>query len=360
VEVRHHSKSSQIRHVPLGRQNSDNGVQPQPSNPQDVFQAGEFDPKKAAEAQLRQMAVKKGRVVDINGEHRINVGNDWYRPYVNRNGYDENFLGERLDLPTLGPGIKDKAAPRIDDPGKNELEYTNFSIVMNKERRMPFYTAVNIDGGQIKEVERSGKWLFDPRISREHQLGNHAYKRNDWDRGHMVRRRDAAWGSNAEQASTDTFVYTNAALQHENLNQDEWLDLENRVLDRADAEDRKMTVLTGPVFRDDDPSFDNGGKLENPTKIPQDFWKVVAWKDPEKGLQSEAFVMSQKNDIAGTGNPDEELTTEAQFNMYRVPLSQLEEMTQMDFGKLNQNNECTSCQKLDPSQPLHEQLSTLS
>jgi endonuclease G len=144
------------------------------------------------------------------------------------------------------------------------------------------------------------------------------------------------------------------------LNQDEWLDLENRILDRADAKNQKMTVLTGPVFRDDDPSFNNNGKLENPAKIPQEFWKVVAWNDPEKGLQSEAFVMSQKADLAGKGNPEEELKTEADFNMYRVPIGQLEKMTKLDFGQLGDNNECTSCQKLDPAQPLHQQLGTLS
>ena len=227
---------------------------------------------------------------------------------------------------------------------------------MNKERRMPFFTAVNIDGAQVKEVKRSGKWLFDPRIEREHQLGNAAYKKNDLDRGHMVRRRDPTWGDKAEQGSTDTFVYTNAALQHENLNQDEWLDLENRVLEKAMTEDKKMTVMTGPVFRDSDPSFDNGGKLKNPTKIPQDFWKVVAWNDPEKGLQSEAFVMSQKKDLAGTGNPDDKLTTEKQFNMYRVPISQLEEMTSLDFGQLAQGNECKECQSIDMTKNLAEQL----
>jgi len=326
------------------------------SLPLDTFQAGAFSTKKDPETQMRRLA-GKGKVVDVNGEKRIQIGNDWYRPYIDRNGYDEGFLGENLPLPTLDASIADKAAPRVDDPGKNELEYTNFSIVMNKERRMPFFTAVNIDGGAVKEVARSGKWLFDPRISREHQLGNEAYKKNDIDRGHMVRRRDATWGDNAEQGSTDTFVYTNAALQHENLNQDEWLDLENRVLDRAQAENRRVTVLTGPVFSETDPSFDNGGKLKEPTKIPQEFWKVVAWRDPEKGLQSEAFVMSQKNDLLGAGNPEEHLETESDFNMYRVPIGQLEEMTKLDFGKLN--NDCEKCTLMDPSKSVVDQLPSL-
>ena len=311
---------------------------------QESFNAVNFSTKKDESALLRQAAAKGGRLVDINGEKRIQVGNDWFRPYVGRKGYDENFLGEPLGMPTLDPSIRDKAAPRIDDPSRNELEYTNFSIVMNKERRMPFFTAVNIDGSQVKEVERGDKWLFDPRVAREHQLGNEAYKNNDIDRGHMVRRRDAVWGGEAGQASTDTFVYTNAAPQHKDLNQHEWLDLENRVFDKAQAEGKRMTVFTGPVFHDSDPSCDNGGRMDTPTKIPQDFWKVVVWKDPEKGLQSEAFVMTQKHDLEGNSGPKLELKDESDFSLYRVPLSQLEEMTKLDFGKLN--NDCTSCQRL--------------
>lgn len=329
---------------------------PRDSRAAPALQADGFSTKKSEDAQLNILASKGGKLVDINGEKRIQLGNDWFRPYVDRKGYDEGFLGVHLDMPKLDPSIQHKAAPRVDDPDKNELEYTNFSIVQNKERRMPFFTAVNIDGASVKEVARSGKWLFDARISREHQLGNHAYKKNDIDRGHMVRRRDATWGDKAEQGSADTFVYTNAALQHKNLNQDEWLDLEDRVLNRAQSEDRRMTVFTGPVFADDDPSFDNGGKLKNPAKIPQDFWKVVAWKDKDGQLKSEAFVMSQKQDLAGTGNPDEHLTTEQDFQLYRVPIHQLEKMTKMDFGQLDDGNSCSECTKIDRSKPLADQI----
>ena len=328
--------------------------------PKDLFASGVGDQALENSAVLKKMVAKGGRLHDINGEKRIQLGNDWFRPYENREGYDENFLGTRLEMPQLDPSVADQASKRIDDPNKSELEYTHFSIVQNKERKMPFFTAVNIDGAQVKDVERSGKWLFDPRIPREDQLGNEAYKQNDIDRGHMVRRRDSTWGTNAEQGSTDTFVYTNAALQHKDLNQDEWLDLEDRILNKADATDSKMTVFTGPVFRDDDPSFDNGGKMAEPTKIPQEFWKVVAWNDPEKGLQSEAFVMSQRADLAGKGNPDEELVNEADFNMYRVPISQLEEMTKLKFPGLSKTNDCQSCSLMDPSKCLSEQIPTLA
>lgn len=304
---------------------------------QESLDAVTFQTKKDEAALMRAIAAKGGRTVNVNGEQRIQIGGDQFRSYAGRKGYDENFLGQTLELPSLDPSLKDKAAPRIDDPSRNELEYSNFSIVMNKERRMPFFTAVNIDGSKVKEIERGDNWLFDARIAREHQLGNEAYKNNPLDKGHMVRRRDASWGNNeaeATQGSTDTFAYTNAALQHEQLNQHEWLDLEDRTLNKAQSENRRMTVFTGPVFSDSDPEFNNNGRMQTPTKIPQEFWKVMVWNDPEKGLQSEAYVMSQKKDLAGQSGPEDNPQTEADFAAYRVSMDQLQQMTKLNFGRL--------------------------
>ena len=53
-------------------------------------------------------------------------------------------------------------------------------------------------------------------------------------------------------------------------------------------------MFTGPVLREDDPSFNNGGMMNPPTKMAQAFWKVEVWNTPGEGLQAEAFVISQK------------------------------------------------------------------
>jgi endonuclease G len=260
--------------------------------------------------------------------------------YPNRNGYDENFLGKPLPLPTLSPALKDKVAYRLDQPDNPVLDYTNFSIVMNKDRRQAFFTAVNIDGSQTKSIPRNGEWTIDGRISRDAQLGNEAYQSNSIDRGHLVRRNDPAWGSQASQASNDTFAYTNASMQHEALNQKEWLALEDHVLGSAKALGQKMTVLTGPIFHDDDPKFDNKGAVKPPTQIPMQFYKVVVWNDKKDGLKAAAFVLSQEDLVnrdrslfKGEFNP-------GRFDVYQVPLQELEDMTQMKFGPLgNVTNE---------------------
>lgn len=286
---------------------------------------------------------KQSQALEQSQEARQDQLEERVDHFPNRNGYDRNFLGAPLALPRVDPSIQDQLVTLIDKPGETELTYTNFSIVMHKERRQALFTAVNIDGAQIVSVPRNGKWAIDGRIPREYQLGNEAYKNNPIDRGHMVRRRDPVWGPNPEQASNDTFAFTNAGLQHGSLNQQTWLDLENHILDQAREKDLKLTVLTGPVFSDDDPSFDNNGRMDRPTKIPQEFWKVVVWNDPQDGLQASAFIQSQK-DYVGRGMFKSEFSP-GEMSVYQLPLGDLEKLTKLDFGDLSDTSSGTKAIK---------------
>lgn len=264
-------------------------------------------------------------------------GGDNSYDFKGREGFDDNFLGVSMPLPQLDDSIKDKAATLLADPSKTELEYTHFSIVQNKERRAPFFTAANVDGAQWHETGRDGKWGFDGRIDRKFQLGPEAYGGNNFDKGHMTRRRDPMWGADANNGSDDTFVYTNCALQHSALNQHKWLNLENFVLDRAIASKSKVNVFTGPVFTEEDPKFDNKGKMSEPTQIPRAFWKMAVWNDPAKGLVGEAYVMSQDELLGGKGGAGkalEELSKPEDFQPYRIPVEQLSKITHINFGPI--------------------------
>jgi endonuclease G len=267
-------------------------------------------------------------------EQNYQTSEGHFNDFVGRDGYDPDFLGANVAMPILNPRLLQKAAPLLSDPEKHELKYANFSVIQHAERATPIITAVNIDGAQYQEMDRKGSWVLDGRIAREHQMGNEAYKNNDLDRGHLVRRKDAQWGAQAQKASGDTFAYTNAALQHSDFNQKSWLDLENNVLFGAVAKKEKKTVFTGPILRDDDPSFDNDGKMLRTTQIPTAFWKVQVWNDDQKGLQAEAYVVSQAehlDDKPDSPSPD---TTPPPLKAFRVSIDQLEKMTDLDFGDL--------------------------
>ncbi|MGH9997404.1 MAG: DNA/RNA non-specific endonuclease, partial [Nitrososphaeraceae archaeon] len=99
--------------------------------------------------------------------------------YENRSGYKSNFLsGYTIPLPLLiAASQKENAAKKLQNNNNEdpyELKYQHFSLVMNKDRRMAFFTAVNIDGstwirvdrdtGEPVEREAREKWFIDPRI----------------------------------------------------------------------------------------------------------------------------------------------------------------------------------------------------
>ena len=278
-----------------------------------------------------------GEQVDPNSGELTRSGGgkqDKVGTFPGREGYDPDFLGVHLPMPELDESIKDTVAPLLSDPTKSELKYTHFSVIQSKERRCPLVTGVNIDGGSIQDLERKGKWVLDGRIDRDHQMGNEAYSDNDIDKGHQVRRRDPMWGPEAAKAGGDTFVYTNSGLQHADLNQRPWLDMEDYVIGGAIANKEKKCVFTGPVLRDDDPYFDNDGKM-TPTKMPCAFWKVEAFKGPNGEIQGEAFLMSQKDFM------DKPKTSEAwvhltpmQLQKYRIPMAELEKVTHLKFGNI--------------------------
>jgi endonuclease G len=259
------------------------------------------------------------------GSPRMMVGelsDEWY---AGSTGYDEAFLGAdyKLPLPALKPDLEQDVALAKD--GGRSLDYTHFSLVISKSRRLAFYTAVNIDGGRQKSITRTAdKWYFDPRIERRYQCGPELYENNDLDRGHLVRRLDPVWGEAADEANEDTFHFTNCSPQHKNLNQKSWQDLEDYILKNADKHDLKVTVFTGPVFRIDDLLY--RGQFQ----IPAEFWKVVVMVKDDGSLSATAYLQTQKNLIE-----DLEFAY-GKYKTYQVPMVKIEHLAGLDFGTLRQ------------------------
>ncbi|ERJ82884.1 DNA/RNA non-specific endonuclease [Peptostreptococcaceae bacterium oral taxon 113 str. W5053] len=246
-------------------------------------------------------------------------------PFQRDVGYDSTFLGleHKVDLPQLSDEMKKDVSYM--DNGSYVLDYTHFSIVMCRSRCLAYFTAVNIDGSQAKNIKRSGdSWNFDPRIPKDAQYGDELYAKNDLDRGHLVRRLDPVWGDQAMQANSDTFHFTNSSPQHKNLNQKTWLDLENYLLQNAQNHNLKVSVFTGPVFRSDDMIY--RGKF----KIPAEFWKVVVMIKDDGKMSATAYLQTQKNMIVNLE------FAYGEYKTYQVPVARIEEITGLDFGDLSQ------------------------
>lgn len=260
--------------------------------------------------------------------------------YDNRAGYNASFLGTgnlRVPLPAFQAEWKARLEPLLatktsdDNHPPHVLTYHHYSVVMNKERRLAFFTAVNIDGSVSFRLKRDpDSWILDPRIDAAHQIGEELYTANDFDRGHLVRRLDPAWGetrSLAKVANDDTFHFTNCSPQHKKFNEGKnlWAGVEDHILNFADENDLKLTVITGPVFRDDDAMY------RGLIPIPREFWKVVAFVRPDRTMSATAFLVSQESLVANM--EDLEL---GPFKTYQVPVADIESRTHLDFARLRQ------------------------
>jgi DNA/RNA endonuclease G (NUC1) len=207
------------------------------------------------------------------------------------------------------------------------FHYPTYSVVANSspDKRSPVIVCLNIDQALLKGTSRSDRWRIDPRIQFENQLDNDYYAFNPWDRGHMARRTSAAWGSSmrdAQYAADETFYYSNSALQHANLNQDEWLGLEDWVFGLELDKDGKITSFSGPIYGDFDRSIRPSGRRT--ALVPAGFFKVVCFinKDTEQ-LDVRAFVIYQDAEALA----DKSGRTRYDNQHYQVTVTEIEELT---------------------------------
>ncbi len=236
-------------------------------------------------------------------------------------GFAPDFLRQRVDLPRLSPGL---AADVFQLDGSDVIPYTHFSLALSRSRRLAFWVAWNIDGSNLRKLSRKGlKFVFDPRLPTDVQVGDALYADNRLDRGHIARRADLLWGSDtaARQANKDSFFFTNITPQMDNFNQSSlgglWGRLEDAVFAEVDVEDVRVSVIGGPIFHDDD-------RLFRGVKIPREFYKVLAYGENGR-LQARAFLLTQNLDQL-------ELLELKEFKVYQITLTELEQRSGLIFS----------------------------
>ncbi len=253
--------------------------------------------------------------------------------YSNRKGYDPTFLGPEVPLPELPAALLAKAA-LLTTPGpgpRHVLPYHHFSVVMNRERGLAFFTAVNIDGTLGHRLRReTDRWTLDPRIAKAAQIGEAVYADNALDRGHLVRRLDPAWGPSAaaaKPANDDTFHFTNCTPQHKDFNQRQtsWAGLEDFVLENAENHDLKVTVFTGPILAPDDDVYRG-------VKLPRQFWKVVVMARGDGRLSATGYLLSQEKLIHGLESVEE--FSYGAYRTFQVPVARVARLSGLSFGNL--------------------------
>lgn len=251
--------------------------------------------------------------------------------YADREGYQEKFLTGDISVPL--PKVSKRNAKKVltfKDPATGKpttlLKYTHFSVVMNSDRRMCFFSAVNIDGRKSVAIKGSRPaWRADPRIPKDGQLVNDCYGDEDegkFSRGHMTRREDPLWGPEADKANVDTFHAPNACPQMQPFNAGIWNNLEDYALQNARQDDMRICVFTGPIFTDNDPEYFG-------VRVPIRFWKVIAFIHDKTGkLCATGYTMSQRDFLPGSE------FVFGHFQTYQNSLREIEGLTGLSFGEL--------------------------
>jgi endonuclease G len=297
--------------------------------------------------------------------------------YDKRNGYDPKFLGGGLVVPL--PKVKGTKFGKVlpVHGASAELKYWNYSVVMNRQRRLAFFSAANVDPDKFRgNRDADGDtWFLDTRVTaidKTVQLGKDFYKKqkefeadrtlNPFDQGHLTRRSDLQWGDDEEEAKRngdDSYHYTNCSPQHWQFNQNNrasglWFRLEESAISTL-SEGGRICVINGPVF--DSPLCTPGpnGRLRlnlkgkrvpdgtfGRVKIPKLFFKVIAYS-ADGELRAKAFVVTQEDLLATIDRflPAERtpsVLSDLEVRLYQVKLADLQRLTDLDFGSLGQHD----------------------
>jgi endonuclease G len=135
------------------------------------------------------------------------------------------------------------------------------------------------------------------------------------------------WGSeeDARKANRDTFHFSNSCPQVNRFNSGIWLNLEDYLLDAAGAEQFRLTVFTGPIFKDTD-------KVYRDVQIPREFWKVAAMvvdSGAGRSFAAAAFRLSQADKLA----PFEAFAL-GEGRTEQVPIVEIERHTGLRFPEI--------------------------
>jgi endonuclease G len=248
--------------------------------------------------------------------------------YADREGYQGDFLGIenelRIEMPEVIRGAHQIAEFEVNGKRESVLRYEHLSVVMNRKRRMCFYSAVNIDGKLSRRSTRT-TWRMDPRIPKELQIMYECYGNSPkFSRGHMTRREDPVWGTpqSAAKGNSDSMHVTNVTPQMQSFNAPIWLGLEDYALQNARQDKMKISVFTGPVLLDGDPT-------RYGVEIPRSFWKVIAFIHDDTGqLTATGYSISQISQL-----PEEEFIFGG-YETYQRSLSWIEKKVGISFGTL--------------------------
>lgn len=230
-------------------------------------------------------------------------------------GYDPLFINGSTKLScNLLSASQQKLLPAVENNPEKVLHYSHHSIYYNKKRKVPFFSASNVDGRKKLPIKkRKGRFQKDPRIDPAFQLDQKGFydlikgEMTEFEIGHMTAYNEMHWGKDEDQARLhgyETFFFVNSVPQAQRLNSGLWSKLESDIFARIPvSQNKKACLFTGPVLKSKDPFY----TMDKTFQVPLLFWKVMVFKWKNK-ITATAFLMSHEKKL----NEDGLLTVKAE------------------------------------------------
>jgi endonuclease G len=241
-------------------------------------------------------------------------------------GFDRGFLRDHeVELPTAA-----SAAVRSDlqatKAGDTTRDCAHFSLAMSASRKLCRWVAWNISASDHHSTT-TRDFQFDPEYDDGAQIPGDFYANNDLDQGHIAAFADVSWGTEEEaaRARDQSCYFTNITPQLDTFNRSNlkgvWGELEASIARENDVTDDRLSVLGGPVLRDDDFPYHD-------VLVPRDFWKVVAYVE-DAALKAKAFQLTQRD----LESQLPELMLD-EYRAYQRRVGDLADELGLDFGAL--------------------------
>jgi len=207
-------------------------------------------------------------------------------------GYDPKFINNNsnINAEKILSSANKQLLPVVEGNADGILHYTGMSVHYNSKRKVPFFSAYNIDGKEKANATVRPKFRTDPRMKTAQQLDFPFYDlRTDiteFEIGHMASNNEMGRGKDGKLRAYQTFHFTNSVPQAEKLNTGIWKGLETYIITEAATikNNKRICVFTGPLLKNNDPKY-----LKDPSfRIPLLFFKVIVFPTT-KGIFSTAF-----------------------------------------------------------------------
>jgi DNA/RNA endonuclease G (NUC1) len=189
---------------------------------------------------------------------------------------------------------------------------------------VPRWVSFTVDSRRTIQLRREpDAFQPDPQIPETLQSRQEDYKNNPYDRGNLIRRRDALWGDGGEAqaraAELETFYFSVIVPQPKETNQISWRAVEDFTT-KSSTELGPIYVVAGPVYSDT-----RGNNMPflvigpGRTPVPTALFRVLLRKTPSGTWRTIAFIVPNDG------------SSERDYKKFARSVADVEAMTHLKF-----------------------------